>query len=74
MTDIQMRSHNKIQLIISTACGAHRRSAYRDFQLNPIGPIYIAFEHLHMYKQMHLSQSVAVFGEVDHGRPKQSQV
>ena len=75
ITDIQIRSHKIIQLIISTACSAHRRGAlYRDFQPNPIHPIYIAFEHLHLYKQMHLSQSVAVFGEVDHGRPKQSQV
>ena len=33
-----------------------------------------AFEHLGIYIQKHLSQSVAICGKVDHDRPRQSQV
>ena len=43
--------------------------------LHPPNPIpHIAFEHLSQYTKNHLSQSVAVYGKVDHGRPRQSQV
>ena len=54
-------------------------SSKRCFQRFPTQPNpLIAFEHLSLFKQKHLSQSVAVCssgsGKVDHGTPRQSQV
>ena len=65
--------HTPIQLLLAQQSSAHRRGAYRDFQPN-LYPIQFIFEHFSLYKEKHFSQSVAVFGKVDHGRPRQSQV
>ena len=45
---------------------AHRRGAYGDLHTQSHTQCFIAFEHLR--------QSVAVYGKVDYGRPRQSQV
>ena len=49
-----------LQSLLAPQSGAHKRGAYRDFHPIPTHP--------------HLSHSVAVYGKVDHGRPRQSQV
>ena len=54
-------------LIIAPQTDAHRRGAFRDFQYHSSNPVpIIAFDHLSLYIQKHLSQSVAVYGKVDH--------
>ena len=49
-------------LLLALQSGALRIGAYRDF--HPIPYPLIAFEHLSLYIQKHLSQSVAVCGSL----------
>ena len=60
-------------LSLAPQSGAHRRGAFRDFQPNPIPSTPLtAFEHLSLYIQKHLSQSVAVCGSLWWGRSWQT--
>ena len=56
-------------LLLAPQSGAHRRSSNRDF--HPIHP-RIAFEHLSLYIQKHLGQSVVVRGSLWKGRSWQT--
>ena len=57
--------------IISTA-GALRIWYTGDF--HPTAHPHITFQHLSLYVQRHLGQSVTVCGKVDHSRPGRNQI